>query len=217
MSTNYDYPSTKEPGYGEPGYGEHLEAQRQKQIQDGWDQAIPRRFRGAKLADLDTEHLDARRQLEEWSSDPKGRNLVLVGPVGVGKSLAAVAAARTRYFDHRESVRFWPVLELLDCLRPDGTEGTLSQAMDAGLLILDDLGAEKPSEWTSERIFSLVNRRWLEGRPTIATSNLPATRKVAPPGHQGRTLEEAVGPRVWSRLMGNGTVIVRMTGPDRRR
>ena len=158
-----------------------------------------------------------REQLTDWVKDPAGRNLLLLGPVGTGKTHAAVAAARPLHFNHSRFVTFWPVVELLDQLRPGGTEGALEAAMKAPVLILDDLGAEKPTEWTSERLYAVVNRRWMQELPTIATSNLPGSRKSAPKDYEGPTLDEALGPRMFSRLVGSGAVIVRLSGPDRRR
>lgn len=167
-----------------------------------WERIIPSRFHWASVDDFAGQ---VRDDLVAWGTEPAGRNLLLLGPVGVGKSHAAVAAARLQ-FDRGVEVRFLPVVELLDMLRPGGPEGALYELADLELLVLDDLGSERPTEWTAERLYALVNRRWLEERPTIATSNL------APDA-----LEEAVGPRVYSRLVGNGSVGIALSGPDRRR
>ena len=165
-----------------------------------WGRAIPNRFQWAQLDDFPDEP-----ELAAWATDPGGRNLLLLGPVGVGKSHAAVAAARPAHFDRGEDVRFLPVVELLDLLRPGGPEHALYDLADLDLLILDDLGTERPTEWTAERLYALVNRRWLEERPTIATSNLGPDEFRA-----------AVGARVFSRLVGDGAVTRRLTGRDRR-
>lgn len=167
-----------------------------------WREAIPSRFQWARVDDFTGQ---ARTELERWGTEPAGRNLLLLGPVGVGKSHAAVAAARI-LFDRGTEVRFLPVVELLDMLRPGGPEGALYDLAGLELLVLDDLGSERPTDWTAERLYALVNRRWLEERPTIITTNLPASE-----------LEQAVGARVYSRLVGNGSVGVGLSGPDRRR
>lgn len=167
-----------------------------------WQRCIPGRFQWATVDDFDAA---VAAELTDWASGTPGRNLLMLGPVGVGKSHAAVAAARLR-FDRGDEVRFMPVVELLDMLRPGGPENALYDLADIELLVLDDIGSERPTEWTAERLYALVNRRWLEQRPTIGTSNL------AP-----RELEEAVGARVYSRLVGNGSVGVALSGPDRRR
>lgn len=171
-----------------------------------WDRSIPARFRGARFADLDDE---VREMLAEWVTGlelDRSRNLVIVGPVGTGKTHAAVAVARAA-FDDTWNVMFAPMVELLEALRPGTIDGSsmLRSARSVGLLIIDDLGSEKSSEWTGEQLYSIVNRRWLEERPTIVTSNLT-------PELLGGALDE----RVYSRLVDNA-LAVRLSGDDRRR
>lgn len=177
---------------------------------------IPKKFLTAKVADFRQETEETRSALNDWAVRPAGRNLVIGGPVGAGKSHCAVAACRRSHFTNDQDVHFWPVVELLDDLRPGGTEGTLSRLMAVDILILDDLGAERPTDWTSERLYALVNRRWLEDLPTVGTTNLPLTRKGTPDGYDGPTLDEVLGDRMFSRLIGGATKI-RISGPDRRR
>lgn len=171
-----------------------------------WARAIPNRFLWAQLDDMADQPAEVVDALADWSTNPDGRNLLLLGPVGVGKSHAAVAAVRAQHHDRGAEVRFFPVVELLDLLRPGGPEGALYDLADCDLLVLDDVGSERATDWTAERLYALVNRRWLEGRPSVCTTNLDSTE-----------LATAVGPRVFSRLVGNGAVALRLTGPDRRR
>lgn len=170
-----------------------------------WAGRIPSRFVWADLSAVADEHPDAIEALTEWANDPRGRNLVLLGPVGTGKSFAAVAACRPACSTGAE-VQFLPVDELLDLLRPGGPEGALYDLARIDRLIIDDLGAERATEWTADRLFATINRRWLEERPTVVTSNLD-------PGG----LTEALGPRLFSRLVGNDAVVLRLSGQDRRR
>lgn len=205
----------------DPSEFEHVDpASEERHRQERWNiwcESIPRRFVLAKPSDFKHESEETRGQLTDWSTDPAGRNLLFVGPVGTGKSHAAAACAAIRFFHHWERVTFWPVVELLDALRPGNDEGVMDAAMTCPLLVLDDMGAEKPSEWTAERLYAIVNRRWMAQRPIIATSNLPATQKSAPKGYTGATLDEVLGPRMFSRLVGSGAVVVRFAGPDKRR
>lgn len=175
-----------------------------------WQRIIPARFQWANVDDFTDQ---VHGELTGWGTEPGARNLLLLGPVGVGKTHAAVAAARMQ-FDRGAEVRFLPVVELLDMLRPGGTDGALYELADIELLVLDDLGSERPTEWTAERLYALVNRRWLEERPTIATSNLSVR---CAEGEKASELEQAVGARVFSRLVGNGSVAIGLSGPDRRR
>lgn len=165
-----------------------------------WDNAIPKRFREARLSDLDDE---TAATLYEWAEAEDDRNLILLGPVGTGKTHAAIAAARVR-FDRGERIIFAPMVEILEALRPGG-DGSTRTWRTCRLLIIDDLGAEKPSEWTGEQLYSLVNRRWLERLPTIITSNLPAD-----------DLATNIDERVFSRLV-DDALAVRLGGDDRRR
>lgn len=167
-----------------------------------WQVLIPSRLQWATVADFAG---DVAEPLGEWAAGPAGRNLCLFGPVGVGKSHAAVAAVRPLH-ERGMGVRFLPVVELLDLLRPGGPEGMFTSLSDVDVLVLDDLGTERATDWTAERLYAVVNRRWLEERPTVVTTNLEPAR-----------LEESIGPRAYSRLVGSGAVNVRLTGNDRRR
>lgn len=186
-----------------------------------WREAIPSRFVDASLDDLG--HLPPKLcdELAEWAASPRGRNVLLWGSVGVGKTHAAVALARPAHFERSQDVLFRPVVELLDELRDEfGTEGrgfAGAEARDVDLLVLDDVGGEKPTDWTAERLYAVINRRWLEERPIVATTNLPLTERVVPPGYDGPVLEDVLGARTFSRLVGNGALVRRLSGPDRRR
>lgn len=169
-----------------------------------WGDQVPARFRDARMADLAGEGDEVLRRLRDWSADPAGRNLVVLGPVGVGKTHAAVATCRGQAGAGRHVV-FRPVVELLDDLRPGGPEGALAEAMAADVLVLDDLAAERVTDWTAERLYAVVNRRWMEQRPIVATANLEPDE-----------LAQVLGERMYSRLVG-GAVVVRLAGPDRRR
>lgn len=177
-----------------------------------WRRVVPAKFQRWRVADY--PHAP---QLAEWAHRKHSpANLVVLGPVGTGKTCAACAACRPAH-DAGLEVRFLPVIELLDLLRPGGPEGALYDLADVDRLIVDDLGTERPTDWTRERLDALLNRRWMEDRPTVTTSNLPGTRKVAAEGYQGPTLDEHLGERLFSRVVGSGAVVVRLPGPDRRR
>lgn len=162
---------------------------------------IPARFTGADVAELDG---DVGRLAGDWIADGMTSNVLLLGAVGVGKTHTACALAAAAW-DAGRRVWFQPVVELLDQLRPGGDPHALDRATTIDVLVLDDLGGERPTDWTGERLYAIVNRRWLEKRPTIVTSNLDAD-----------ALEKAAGPRVFSRLY-HGAVRAKIGGTDRRR
>ena len=78
----------------------------------------------------------------------------------------------------------------MDILRP---------VMEADLLVLDDLGSEKTSEWVEETMNLIVNTRYNERRLTIFTSNYEDTPEVDT-DTQDFTLKERIGFRIHSRL-----------------
>lgn len=177
--------------------GRTIEEARDRQ----WRRLVPSRYHLASLGQIDGPEGE---QLADWAQQPRGRNLVITGSVGVGKTHAALAACRIHH-DAGLDVAFWPTGELLDALRP-GAPSPLETADLAAVdrLILDDLGMERASEWTMERLGIVVSRRWMEDQPTIATTNL------------GRdALIERFGERTFSRLIGDA-VVVRLAGDDRR-
>ena len=105
--------------------------------------------------------------------------------------------ARGLFYDTRDLLRvirstYNPLVRTaeMDILRP---------VMDADLLVLDDLGSEKTSEWVEETMNLIVNTRYNERRHTIFTSNYDDT----PEGEtetQDFTLKERIGFRIHSRL-----------------
>lgn len=171
-----------------------------------WRQRIPAKLLDAHLDDL--EGLTGGGDIGTWAAGQwlDGVNLVLLGATGVGKSHAAVAACRP-VIEQGHSCLYWPVPDLmaaLDWNDPDH-RATMRAAQGCDVLVLDDLGAEDPNEWTRRKLYELIAHRWNDNLATIGTTNLEPT-----------DLEEAVGPRTYSRLAG-GAIAVRLVGPDRRR
>ena len=183
-----------------------LNQQQQRERTERWETIIPRRFADAHLDGIEDMDPDSETALREWSATASRSNLLLTGPVGTGKTFAAVAAVRPIVFDHGRLVEFWPVVELLDALRPGGELAGWRQLATVAALILDDIGAERTTDWTDEQLYALVNRRWLNELPTICTTNLsPAD------------LCPAVGDRMFSRLARSGALAIEMSGEDRRK
>lgn len=178
---------------------------KRRQLLEAWQGVVPARFAEATLADLADQPPALRNAVTEWATAPQGRNLVLLGPVGTGKTHAMAAACRARHLAG-DSVLFTPVVELLDDLRPGGCGHSMARATATDVLALDDLAAERDTDWTAERLYALVNRRWMEKRPTVVTTNLDPDALAA-----------AVGERMFSRLVGSEAVVARLAGADRRR
>ncbi|MEU6029708.1 ATP-binding protein [Streptomyces tauricus] len=181
------------------------------------DRRIPARYRGA-LAD--------HPQITAWAAQiaragrpgpagapgiSEGGSLLIVGPTGTGKTHQAYGAIRTLL--HRGVRLRWEATTSADLharLRPSSRTGhdserELQALARCPLLLLDDLGAAKASEWTEELTYRLINHRYEHLLPTLITTNLPTAE-----------LRTTLGDRVASRLA-EMTERVILTGPDRRR
>jgi DNA replication protein DnaC len=126
------------------------------------------------------------------------KGLLLMGPSGVGKTHLAVAALKELirrghgglFCDYRELLK-----EIQASYNPasESTEmGILEPIRSVEILVLDDLGASKPSAWVLDIIGLVLNARYNERRVTLLTSNysdeptsMPANPSELPPGPKG--------------------------------
>lgn len=121
---------------------------------------------------------DAYEVAREFAQNPNGW-LVLVGPYGSGKThLAAAIANHALQTQHMRPI-FAVVPDLLDYLRatfaPDSESSydkRFHAVRTADLLILDDLGTENTTPWAREKLFQIVNHRYMERLPTVYTTNM---------------------------------------------
>lgn len=186
------------------------------------------RFDGLTLGDLDWSYLeppevvvavrDFAEHLEVWLAE--GIGLTLTGNVGAGKTHVAVGLVKLACGLGIEA-RFLTMAELLAAIKATydreravshrrGGPGMSSEAdlldelADLPLLALDDLGTEIPTLWARDRLYTLVNRRYLGQRPMIVTSNLSL-----------EVLAERLGERTVSRLWG-ASLVINFRGADYR-
>ena len=137
--------------------------------------------------------------------------LVFVGPPGSGKTHLLEAIGR-QFLDQGRTVRYELVAHLLQRLRSSFNMNEESRVMEvcygADVLLLDDLGLEKPSDWVREQITALVDERWRNNRLLVVGTN-----------ESHITIEEKLGPRLASRLFdrssGKAKVVYLVTGDYR--
>jgi DNA replication protein DnaC len=108
-----------------------------------------------------------------------GRGLWFDGPVGTGKTSLAVLVAKAAS-DAGRSFAVYPVPMLLAEIKRtydrDSSDSYLSvfrRLCSVDVLVLDDLGVEKQTEWVLEQLYSIVNERWQDRRSIVVTTNFP--------------------------------------------
>jgi DNA replication protein DnaC len=164
---------------------------------------------------LQSAKLQVQGFLRDYPSAEKG--LLLIGPSGVGKTHLCVAALKELirrghnglFCDYRELLK-----EIQGSYNPasESTEmAILEPIRTVEILVLDDLGASKPSDWVRDIVGIVLNARYNENKTTLITTNyldnpqaegeatrLPNGRLVAPIRED--SLEQRIGARMRSRL-----------------
>jgi DNA replication protein DnaC len=168
--------------------------------------------------------------VRDYPATEKG--LLLMGPSGVGKTHLAVAALKELirrghsglFCDYRELLK-----EIQASYNPasESTEmGILEPIRTVELLVLDDLGASKPSAWVLDIIGLLLNARYNEKRMTVLTTNYfdesetPAPAAKLPGGQRVVVKEDTLADRIGARMRSRLFEMCRTVGvyaPDFRR
>ncbi len=139
--------------------------------------------------------------------NPKQPGLLLMGDPGTGKTHLAVAAFRAILAKGFEGL-FFDYQNLLDRIRSGYDPASNSSdreayriAMEKEVLLLDDLGAHRVTDWVEDTVTSIITYRCNNRKPLIATTNLIDTAAAISEGPDHRTtLTERIGPRARSRL-----------------
>lgn len=151
------------------------------------------------------------------------RGIMMCGPVGVGKTGLLWATARECAHKTRTAPTWELAADILSKIRhtynaPDGGETEyqiVNRFARAKLLLLDDLGVEKESEWSDGIFFRLLGDRHLRELPTLITTNWTEQGLVLDGDYHGVPLKDRIGARLYSRLH-ESVVFVEMEGKDRR-
>jgi DNA replication protein DnaC len=171
--------------------------------------AIPRKYRTVSLdappiSDMarDPRRAPVYRAVKEFLEGiderlTEGEGLWLMGDVGTGKTSLAMLVSKAAV-EAGHTVAIYSLPRLLSRIRRtyDAEAGEQSyleffeRLTEVDLLHIDDLGAEKRSDWVLEQLYAIVNERYETQRSVVVTTNLAQ-----------EALEEQIGPRTVSRLV----------------
>jgi DNA replication protein DnaC len=188
---------------------------------DGYETA----FRGADQS-LGRAHLTARKFVEAYPVDTAGKGLLFTGSIGVGKTHLAVGVLRRLVQERGVKGLFCDYRELLKSIQNsynpqvNTTElELLKPVFSAEVLVIDDLGAQKPNEWVWDTVALILNTRYNDRQTTIITTNYPdqqaggGAQTELERAAREQTLGDRIGDRMRSRLA-EMCVRVEMTGED---
>lgn len=123
-----------------------------------------------------TAYFKAKKYVADLLSGNKSNSLFITGNIGTGKTHLAASIAN-ELIKNGQPVIFGTLINLLtevkDSYSIDGEYESkiINKYSKIGLLIIDDLGKERPSEWTLEKLFTIINNRYENNLPVIITTN----------------------------------------------
>lgn len=153
----------------------------------------------------------ARRYVEHWAAmKERGQGLLLWGGVGTGKTFAAacIAHALTEQAVPVLMTNFSKILNSLSGMFSEDRNKYLASFHHFSLLIIDDLGIERNSEYALEQVYNVVDSRYLSRLPFIITTNLPLAELQAP--------KDLAHARIYDRVLERCTPIC-FNGPNYRK
>jgi DNA replication protein DnaC len=180
---------------------------------------IPAKYRGVSFERPPVTEIEPMvvRVIRSFTEDLEanleaGRGLWLMGDTGTGKTTLAMLVSKAALAAGR-SVAIYSLPKLLARIRrtydaepgQDSYLALFEQLTSVDLLHIDDLGAEKRSDWVLEQLYALVNERYEAQRSILVTTNLDEA-----------ALEEQIGPRTVSRLVEICGDPLPLFGEDRR-
>ena len=193
---------------------------------ESYESDFPSATRSLKAA-----HRSARKFVESYPLETGGTGLLLTGSIGVGKTHLAVGILQALVAERGATCLFYDYRDLLKQVQNsynrqvNATElEILAPVFEAEVLVLDELGASKPTDWVWDTVAHILNTRYNDRRTTIITTNYI---NAAPLGTEANnsafaqaraasreeTLGDRIGERMRSRLQ-EMCVVVEMQGVD---
>lgn len=175
---------------------------------------VPMQYRGVNFKDyrIDENNITAIKRAQNFIGN-HSFGIYYYGNCGCGKSMLAAIIANNVIDKMRVIYMDVPAIldKLRESLRDDNgnIDKVMAELSTVPLLIMDDIGAERTTEWTTERLYLIINNRVNNRLPTIYTSNYKLTDLYK---HYGATI---IAQRLTSRINATCTRI-EIKGGDRR-
>jgi DNA replication protein DnaC len=192
---------------------------------------IPKRYEHCELSNFEFDgphrglvpaRMAACKFVEDYPVDNTG--LLLIGSIGVGKTHLAVGIIRELILSKGIACLFYDYRELLKQIQNsynDSVKATelevLRPVFDTEVLVLDELGAVKPTEWVWDTVSLILNTRYNDNRTTIITTNFDDHAAGVVAGPRGAAREETLGDRIGERMrsrLHEMCRIIKMEGQD---
>ena len=201
---------------------------------------IPERYRHCTLDSYETHFpgadgslraglMTARKFADAYPADTAGRGILFVGSIGVGKTHLATGILQRLVRERGVRGLFCDYRELLKNIQNSYNPQVATTEMEllkpvftAEVLVLDDLGAQKPNEWSWDIVALILNTRYNDRQTTIITTNYPdqpagAGVKIDRGGAKAAILEDTLGDRIGDRMrsrLAEMCVRIEMRGND---
>jgi DNA replication protein DnaC len=188
---------------------------------------IPKRYEHCELANYETDFREADPSLADahfiaskfaQECDPRGdKGLLIIGTIGTGKTHLAVGIMKELILNRGIPCLFYDYRELLKQIQNSYNSTVQTTELDVlrpvfetDVLVLDELGAVKPTEWVWDTVSLILNTRYNDNRTTIITTNYPDREERKRPGDAtSRSTEaakysadqETLGDRIKDRML----------------
>src|SRR5579862_4544835 len=192
---------------------------------------IPKRYEHCELSNFEFDgphrnlasaRMAACKFVEEYPLENTG--LLLIGSIGVGKTHLAVGIIKELILSKGIACLFYDYRELLKQIQNsynDSVKATelevLRPVFETEVLVLDELGAVKPTEWVWDTVSLILNTRYNDNRTTIITTNFEDEAAGLAMGPRGAARSETLGDRIGERMrsrLHEMCRIVKMEGAD---
>jgi len=157
----------------------------------------------------DSEASDmCRRYLARWALvTEKGYGLLIYGTVGTGKTFYAACIVNA-LIDKGIAAELTTITRILNTVAIEDRDAELAKLNRLPLIVIDDLGAERPTDYSRELAFTIIDERVKAGRPMVVTTNLTVAEM--------RSTSETALLRIYERVLEACPIRVGLTGKSRR-